>query len=34
MNQGWIDTIGVFEYCLFCWNWNIITESIVDKGKS
>ena len=25
---------GVFRYCLFCWNWKIITKSTVDKGKS
>ena len=25
---------GVFGYYLFYWNWKIITESTVDKGKS
>ena len=24
---------GLFGYHLFCWNWKLITESIVDKGK-
>ena len=24
----------VFGYILFYWNWKIITESTVDKGKS
>ena len=25
---------GVFEYCSFCWNWKIIAESTIDKGKN
>ena len=25
---------GIFGYCLFCWNWKIIAENTVDKGKS
>ena len=23
----------MFEYHLFCWNWKLIVESIVDKDK-
>ena len=38
--QGWYRfkfhsyTKGLFGYHLFCWNWKLIVESIVDKGKS
>ena len=29
-----MDTKGVFRYRLFYWNWKIIVESTIDKGKS
>ena len=25
---------GLFQICLFCWNWKLFAESTVDKGKS
>ena len=28
------DIKGLLEICLFCWNWKLFTESIVNKGKS
>ena len=28
------NTRDVFGYRLFCWNWKIITKSIIDKSKS
>ena len=27
-------TKGLFEICLFCWNWKFFAENIVFKGKS
>ena len=27
-------TKGMFRCHLFCWNWKIIVESTVDKGKN
>ena len=25
---------GLFGICLFCWNWKLFAESIVNKGKN
>ena len=27
-------TKGLFEICLFCWNWKLFIESTINKGKS
>ena len=28
------DIKGLLDICLFCWNWKLFAENIVNKGKS